>query len=450
MSEQENKDEIKKMGNQEEQEKRREKEMISFNQWGREFARDTNCNPDSINSGLNSVYNDFLSKQRLDKEAIQNTIDTLDGEVEDLQKDNENLKASHKNLEIANEKCNEDIEVKKEEIVELENEILDITDGKGAEPDKTMYNLYLTFTILAYIGVVLSYMVTLGSALVGLNEDDVYINGDIFSALLDSGLGIIVLTVFVAAILPPVGGYFYQKLKKEKNNTGALGILAVVLLVDIIIGYFLAKQIYTNSVTKAAKEGSELLVPWDSMGLSDKLTHLLSDPNFYIVLILNFAMYMIFGLLLKHCLDEYDKLNPGSMVAQLKNKIERIKEKIEDLKNNITENNKNIEAVKAQIEKNNITINKKLKDIEDYKNGKIPINVSYLKDLISQFLRGYQSYVDLMVSKRTSGQSTEDQEKAKIIVKQVIENAEKWFKNKQENGWTNDDIALTNNNFFGI
>lgn len=401
---------------------------ITFNQWGKEFAQDTNCNPDAISNGLNTVYSDFLKKQKLDKDAIQNKIVKLGEEIENLRKNTEDRKGNNKNLYIANNKHTEDIEVKKEEIIVLENEILDITNGKGAEPDKTKYNLYLTFSIIAFIGVILSYMATFGSAILGLEEDDFLIKGDVFSDLVEAGTGQLIFATFIS-IIPIACGYFFQKFKREGKYIGAYSTLAIVLIVDAVIGYLLAKKIYMGEYDKGLHTEE-----W-------KFEYVFSDVSFYIVLVINFAMYMTFSLLMNAFFEEQEKLNPNSMVAQLKNKIDRLKEIIEDFKNKITENEKTIEVNLSEIDKNNIGIDKKLKDIEDYKNGKLPINIDQLKDLIAQFLKGYQAYANMMI---------DNEEKSKLIVNKVLENAENWFKNKEQNGWSNDVEIAINKNFFNI
>lgn len=404
------------------------KEKITFNQWGKEFAQDTNCNPDAISNGLNTVYSDFLKKQKLDKDAIQNKIVKLGDEIENLRKNTEDRKGNNKNLEIANNKHTEDIEVKKEEIIVLENEILDITNGKGAEPDKTKYNLYLTFSIVAFIGVILSYMATFGSAILGLEEDDFLIRGDVFSDLVEAGTGQFILSIFIS-IIPIACGYFFQKLKREGNHIGAYSTLAIVLIVDAVIGYLLAKTIYIGEYERGLHSEE-----W-------KFEYVFSDISFYIILAINFAMYMTFSLLANAFFEEQEKLSPNSLVAQLKNKIDRLKEIIEDFKNKITENKKTIETNLSEINKNNDGIEKRLKDIEDYKNGKLPINIDQLKDLIAQFLKGYQAYANMMI---------DNEEKSKLIVNKVLENAENWFKNKEQNGWSNDVEIAINKNFFNI
>lgn len=404
------------------------KKKTTFNQLGKEFAQSTNCNPEAIDNGLNGIYNDFLKKQKLDKDAVQYKIMKLGEDIENLEKNTEDRKADNKTLEIENNKLKEDIEVKKEDIVKLENEILEVTDGKGAESDETKLNLYLTFSIIAFIGVLLSYIATFGSAILGLEEEDFLIRASIFNDLVEAGAGVLVFSIFIA-IIPIVCGFFFGKLKREGNIIGAFSTLAIVLIVDIVIGYLLAKTIYSGEYDRGLHTEE-----W-------KYEYVLADISFWIVLALNFAMYMTFSFLSNAFFEEQEKLNPNALVEQLKNKIERIKEIIEELKNKITDNQKKIETNLSEIDKNNIGVIKKKDDIESYKAGRIPINQDHLKDLISQFLQGYQAYANMMI---------EDKEDAENIVNKVLQKAENWFKNKEAKGWINDGEISTSKNFFNI
>lgn len=404
------------------------KEKITFNQWGKEFAQATNCNPEAIDNGLNGVYSDFLKKQKLDKDAIQYKIQKLGEDIETLNKNTEDRKADNKNLEIENKKLNEDIELKKEDIVGLENEILQVTDGKGAEPDKTKLNLYLLFTIIAGIFTFFAYVTSFGSAVIGLKEGDDFINGNVLSDLLDSGTGNLVYACSVV-VAPIICGFFYGFFRKKKQLGVATIMIIVIFLIDIFIGYKLTETIYKSEELQGLRDES-----WEVLKV-------LEDPNFYIVFVINFALYMAFSFSLNTFFEEQEKLSPNALVEQLKNKIERIKEIIEGLKNKITDNQKKIEINLSEMDKNDISIIKKKEDIESYKAGKLPINTDHLKDLIAQYLEGYQAYANMMI---------ENKENAKAIVNKVLQNAESWFKNKEANGWKNDVEISINKNFFNI
>lgn len=279
---------------------------------------------------------------------------------------------------------------------------------------------------MALFGVCISYIATSGSAFLGLDEGDKYFKSDVFLALSESGFGI---ALYFLPLIPLICGYFFQKTKKAGNYWSAGFILVAILLLDVAIGYALAEAIYKGEYLRGLHEQE-----WKS-------EYIFSDITFYIVFALNFIMYMAFSLVANAVMEERDKLNPSAIVVKLQNQIDRLKEIIEDLKNKIIENKKAIESNLSEIEKNQMTIEKKQRDIDAYKAGKLPINIEDLKGLIDQFLRGYQAYTNTMI---------EDSEKAKSIVNRAYQNTENWFKNKMENGWSNDVEISFNKNVFNI
>lgn len=404
-----------------------ETERVTFNQWGKEFAQATKCNPNSIQNGLNEVYSDFLTKQQLDENAIKNKIDKLNEDIEKLKQNSEERRANNEHLSIENQRLNDLIDEKKNEILELENEILEITGGRRKQ-DKSKLNLYATFSIISLIGTLLAYMATFGSAILGLEEGDQFIRGAVFSDLVEEGIGILVFAIFIS-IIPIACGYFYGKFKRDKKIIASIATLGIVLIVDLIIGYKLAETIYNRGY-----EDGLYSQPW-------QFDFFVTDAHFWIVLLINFAMYMTFSLLSNAYFEEEDRLSPNSQVEQTKNKISLLKEKMEEFRSSIVENDKQVKSNLSEIERNKISIDKKEIDIEDYKNGRLPLNIVYLKQLIAEFLKGYQSYVNLMI---------ENTNRAEEIVKKVLENAENWFVKKESDGWRKSVEIKTDKNFFGI
>lgn len=112
---------------------------------------------------------------------------------------------------------------------------------------------------------------------------------------------------------------------------------------------------------------------------------------------------------------------------------------INELLDTLTNNDKIIEKINAEIKQNQEDINKYEEDISGYKEGKLPINLDLLKNLIGQFLEGYSAYTVLMKGNQ-----------AERIDKQARENVNLWWNNKEKNGWKNDGVvnfANNNNNF---
>lgn len=53
---------------------------------GKEFAQNTDANPDSIGSGLDNIYGSFLKRQKLDKDAIKTKIEELGNKIITIKK----------------------------------------------------------------------------------------------------------------------------------------------------------------------------------------------------------------------------------------------------------------------------------------------------------------------------------------------------------------------------
>lgn len=365
----------------------------------------------------------------MDKDAIKKRIESLKSKNEELERENIKKQSEIDKINIENKKHSEDInrhekdiEKHKSEIIGLENNILDIQKRDPRKGDETMLNVYLMFALILGIGTFLMYMATFGSAQLGLLEGDSFIRSDIFSDLLDDTGKLI-----VSAIAPLIAiglGFAYGKLIRERKKVLAFSCLFVVLLVDIAVGYFLSEKIYNQKYSEGLVEE-----PW-------QYSMIFTDVHFYVVIILNFGMYYGFSWFANSYFEEKEKLSPDKIIEQdilkVKNlieanqeKIELIRLKIEEVRKLINDNLLKIEELKGEIKENEITILKNKELIIGFENGRIPINSSYLKQLISKYIEGYSSYV--------SAKYQTAKEKADHIMRQVQQNEEIWFREKQEN-----------------
>lgn len=408
---------------------KREKFEKEFIDKGFNYANRTDANPELVGKGLDDIYQFFLHGQKMDKESIKKRIETLKYKNEELEKDTEKKKAEIEKIIIENDKYTEDInrhetaiEEHKSKILSLDNEILEIKKQDPKKGDETMLNVYGIGAIIALIGVILSYSATLGSALLGLEESDFLVKGDIYHDLFDAGLGILAFVFFISFIVPIGGGFFYTKYSKEKKYGIAYGILLIVLIVDIVIGYLLAKTIYIGEFQQ---------------GLHNKEwipTHIIFDLSFWIVLVLNFALYMIFSHLAINYFTEKEKLNPDFITQQdilkvqneidaINTKIDNLREKIEEIRKFISDNEQKIESLKGEIKENEVSIQSNRNRIVAYQNGTIPIDPAYLKQLISKYIEGYSSYV--------SAKHQTSKEKGDEIMKHIKQNVDIWFNEKQ-------------------
>ncbi len=388
---------------------------IEFDKRGYDYADNTNANIAIFKNGLDSVYQFFLKEQKLDKEAVKTRIKTLHDKREDLEKSNIEKSSEIEKVVIQNEKYQADVEKHKEEILKLENDIVEIKKKDPPKGDETMLNVYMVGAVALLIATLMMYMATFGSALLGLEEEDTFIRSSVFSDLGDLGAGSLVLAIVVSFI--PIGcGFAYTLLKKENKMAAAFSFLAVVLAVDGVIGYMLSETIYNQQYEAGFKY--EL---WQ-FGM------FITDLHFWAVLVINFALYYGFAWFADQFLTEKKNLQPDFVIQkeieQVQNKIDALDGKVKELEQIINENKQKIKDFEGQIEQNKITIEKIKNLIIAYENGRIPIDASYLKSLISKYMEGYARYV--------SGKFKHDESKEKEIKDQIEVERDKWYKDKEE------------------
>lgn len=167
------------------------------------------------------------------------------------------------------------------------------------------------------------------------------------------------------------------------------------------------------------------------VGLKDEpwqFSMFITDFHFWAVLVINFALYYGFAWFADQFLTEKKNLQPDFVIQkeieQVQNKIDALDGKVKELEQIINENKQKIKDLEGQIEQNKITIEKIKNLIIAYENGRIPIDASYLKSLISKYMEGYARYV--------SGKYKHDESKEKEIKDKIEEERNKWYKDKEE------------------
>jgi hypothetical protein len=194
---------------------------------------------------------------------------------------------------------------------------------------------------------------------------------------------------------------------KPKQYGVIITLLLITLIADAFIGYKISEGVHNNEFN--AGRTDEL---W-------RFSLIFSDINFYLVLILGFVVYVIWGFLLNYVLSH----------PYLKTESEKIKLMIENINNRIGEKRKELSDIIAKIHKLEgelVTIDNKVeekqKDIIGYENGVIPINIASLKGSIGEFMGGWQNY--------THGNYSHS--KATILIENAIKNQNSWLQKKLE------------------
>ena len=383
-------------------------EKITYTQLGFRSAQKSQSKPEAIDNYLEIVYDKYLEDQKLDEQGLKDRIAKLKAEVQQ-----EKAKKQETIADINANKRNKDD--KEKEIEELELEKIDIRNGDGETGDTTPFVIGAFITLLLTLYLFVFYSSSGYSAFYGIKPGSLgFINPNVFADATNKGGGVIALIILFPVIFLGLGFLIHdalEKIKAGKNKTSAIVTILVLLVItfiaDAFIGYKISEGVHTNEFN--AGRTDEL---W-------KFNMIFSDINFYLVLILGFVVYVIWGFLLNYVLSH----------SYLKTESEKIKLMIENVNNRITEKRKELSGIIAKIHKlesDIVTIDNKVeekqKDIIGYENGVVPINIASLKGSIGEFMGGWQNY--------THGNFS--QPKATELIENSIKNQSAWLNNKLE------------------
>jgi hypothetical protein len=385
-------------------------EKITYTQLGFRSAQKSQSAPDAIEGYLEIVYDKFLEEQKLDEQGLKDRISKLKAEVQQ-----EKARKQDAIAEInANKRNKED---KEKEVEELELEKIDIRNGEGETVDTTPFIIGAFITLLLTLYLFVFYSSSGYSAFYGIKPGSVgFINPNVFTDATNKGGGVIALIILFPVIFLGLGFLIHDSLEKNKkladdNKQKQYGViftlLIITLIADAFIGYKISEGVHNNEFN--AGRTNEF---W-------KFYMTFYDINFYLVLILGFVVYVIWGFLLNYVLSH----------PYLKTESEKIKLMIENINNRIGEKRKELSDIIAKIHKLEgelVTIDNKVeekqKDIIGYENGVIPINIASLKGSIGEFMGGWQNY--------THGNSSAT--KATNLIENSIKNQNAWLQKKLE------------------
>lgn len=357
-----------------------EKGKITYTQYGFRSAQKSQSNHEAVEGYLNLVYDKFLEEQRLDEQGLKARISKLKAEV--LQE------KTKKNDAIAEISSNQRYKGDKEkDIEELEIEKIEIKNGDGELGDTSSFIIGAFITLLLTLYLFVFYSSSGYSAFYGIKSGSLgFINPNVFADAQNKGGGVIALIILFPVIFLGLGFLIHNSLETNKNlvlqgkpKTFSLivSLLFITLIADIFIGYKISEGVHRNEFNTGLTNDT-----W-------KLKMIFEDINFYLVLILGFVVYVVWGFLLNYVLS-HSYLKTESEKVKLM--IENINGKISERRKELTDIISKIHRLESDISNSESKIQEKEKDILGYEAGDIPINVASLKGSVGEFMGGWQNY----------------------------------------------------------
>ncbi|MCM5529775.1 hypothetical protein [Parasegetibacter sp. NRK P23] len=385
-----------------------ESDKITFNQFGFRSAAKSQSRPDTVEGYLEIVYARFLEDQKLDEQGLKDRIAKLRAEVQQ-----EKAKKQETIADVNASKRNK--EDKEKEIETLELEKIDIRNGDGETGDTTPFVIGAFITLLLTLYLFVFYSSSGYSAFYGIKPGSLgFINPNVFADATNKGGGVITLIILFPVIFLGLGFLIHDALEKNKKLVQErkprqfaliIILLTITFIADAFIGYKISEGVHTNDFNAGRTE--EL---W-------KFNMIYTDINFYLVLILGFVVYVIWGFLLHYVLSH----------PYLKTESEKIKLMVENINNRVSEKRKELSDIIAKIHKQEsdiVTIDNKIeektKDIIGYENGKIPINEASLRGSVGEFMGGWQNYTYGNYSLK----------KADELIQETIKRQNEWLSKK--------------------
>lgn len=374
---------------------------ISFVQYGKESAVAAKADPATVEASLATVYNQFLKETKLDSEGIKQRISRLEAEI--LQK--KNSKENALSDIVLKEHQRED---KEKKIEELTVERIRLKEEGATTEDYVPFVIGAFITILLTFYLFVFYSSTGYSAFYGIQKGISVgiINPDVFSHALERGGGIIAAIILFPVIFLGLGFLIHDAL--DKKQYGMISILLLfTLLADILMGYKISENLYTLAFNEGrVNEQWQFSMIW-------------SDINFYLVLMLGFVVYVIWGALLHYTLTKYRDIQPDKVLElKLENLDGKISEQKIELHDILTKTN----SLKATVNTLDNEIDQKERDVIGYKNGVIPVDTAKLRSIVGQFMKGWFEYIKFMFK--------DDENKIKELTEQVAETQKTWIDNK--------------------
>ncbi len=342
---------------------------IALKEFGVQQSASVGGNPLALPDSLNIVYDQFIRDQ---KDLQTRSNDLLNSKKDKVTELNSAI-AKLRNLISEKEQKSQSIA---EKIKQKENEITDIRESRDSATGIVPFVIGVFIVILLTLYLFVFYSSTGYSAFYGVKPGSTsFINPNVFIEAQNKGGGVITMLVLFPVIFLGLGFLIHDALERKKYIFISM-IIAFTFLVDALIGYKIAQNIYQVEYEKGLHQ-----FEWDS-------SFIIKDINFYIILSLGFVVYLIWGTLLHYVLNKNKEISEPERIKSLKREISILEEEIQSLNQAIAQLKNEI----SDLEKDKALIQR---EIDDILSGKLIIDPNVLDSYVGQFMGGWLGFIEL-------------------------------------------------------
>jgi hypothetical protein len=369
--------------------------------------------PEAIEDGLNFACSELEKECKISEQERDRAIKVLNEEVENYRK-----KAEEFNKEmLVFEHQKEDLENEKKKHESKRGDISRTLSSR----DKVEHYILVTVLIgLAILVGLIIYPMEMYFAFEGeVGQNEGFFGNIIYPNYLkeaySKGLGTLVLFLIVGIIPLAIGLVLnssiqnYEKTKEKKHIAKYAVFLLLVLCLDVFIGYKITQKVYMSNYAIGLEE--------EPFGIFTAI----SDVNFWIILALCFVLYVILALLYNKVIS--DKFFDLDGHIKLEHRL--IDEQIKKIDKSISDINLKVIETQKNIKQNEQEIAIREKNIEYHKKGWLGIPSSKLKTMATDFMMGWNVFLQHLYEEGQKIEFEENISKARSKMEQWLQNEQK-------------------------
>jgi len=350
-------------------------EGTDYYNYGFKSALQSKCNPNVIVDFLEGIYTHLSGQQSNDpidlKESIANARNAL---TIDRQKEL-GLKAQVQSTDQLINQTQADLQALELDKSDYENKHIS-SNNQG-----------INFTLAVIVVVFLSCFLFLFyasagyTALYGLSEDsNGFLNNNIFQTAREKGIEVLGFVILFPTLFFAVGFALHIALDNQKKRihlktiNPVIPIIAITFIADLILGYKISEGLHNNAYRK---------------GLTDAIWEfslIFTDVTFYLVLIIGFAAYILWGFLLHFVLSHPNLKSETIDILYTNTKIQTKREALNNL-------NQTLLILKEQLEGVSKQISIKTHQLQQLELGQTPVNYSTIKMAADAFINGFKAQI---------------------------------------------------------